>query len=81
MTILTCRALKADNEATRGIMSRGFKTIYKPKNKSGVRFAELLHRVASAAPQTRFRFTSPHPKDFPDEVRIVAFIRLLIFFL
>lgn len=45
----------------------GFNTVYKHKV-GGVRFAELLERVALAAPETRIRFTSPHPKDFPDEV-------------
>ncbi|KAJ6645888.1 CDK5RAP1-like protein [Pseudolycoriella hygida] len=44
----------------------GFKTVYKPKV-GGVRFAELLETVAKAAPKTRIRFTSPHPKDFPNE--------------
>lgn len=45
----------------------GFKTVYKTK-KGGMRFAELLERVAAAVPEIRIRFTSPHPKDFPDEV-------------
>lgn len=45
----------------------GFKTVYKTK-KGGMRFAELLERVAEAVPDVRIRFTSPHPKDFPDEV-------------
>ena len=45
----------------------GFKTVYKSKV-GGARFAELLEQVAMIAPQTRIRFTSPHPKDFPDEV-------------
>lgn len=45
----------------------GFNTVYKSKL-GGVRFAELLERVAMAAPEARIRFTSPHPKDFPDEV-------------
>ncbi|XP_031626407.1 CDK5RAP1-like protein [Contarinia nasturtii] len=45
----------------------GFNTVYKTK-KGGMRFAELLERVAVAVPEVRIRFTSPHPKDFPDEV-------------
>lgn len=45
----------------------GFKTVYKAKT-GGMRFAELLERVAVAVPDVRIRFTSPHPKDFPDEV-------------
>lgn len=48
-------------------LAPGFKTVYKAK-KGGLRFAELLERVADAAPEVRIRFTSPHPKDFPDEV-------------
>lgn len=47
--------------------SRGFKTIYKAK-KGGLRFADLLHKVSQVDPELRVRFTSPHPKDFPDEV-------------
>ncbi|KAJ1858397.1 hypothetical protein LPJ57_007042, partial [Coemansia sp. RSA 486] len=48
-------------------LSRGFSTIYKRKE-GGRRFAELLHRVAQIDPEMRVRFTSPHPKDFPDEL-------------
>lgn len=44
----------------------GFKTVYKTKE-GGARFVDLLSRVAEAAPEIRIRFTSPHPKDFPDE--------------
>ncbi|KAI3382067.1 hypothetical protein SNEBB_005966 [Seison nebaliae] len=32
------------------------------------RFAHLLETVAEIDPNVRIRFTSPHPKDFPDEV-------------
>ncbi|XP_071543624.1 mitochondrial tRNA methylthiotransferase CDK5RAP1 [Panulirus ornatus] len=46
---------------------KGFKTIYKPK-KGGMRFADLLDKVSQVDPEIRIRFTSPHPKDFPDEV-------------
>ena len=46
----------------------GFKSIYKPKV-GGLRFADLLERVAAVNPEVRVRFTSPHPKDFPDEAR------------
>jgi len=47
--------------------SAGFNSIYKPKV-GGLRFADLLERVAAVSPEVRVRFTSPHPKDFPDEV-------------
>ena len=33
-----------------------------------MRFAELLDKVSDIAPDVRFRFTSPHPKDFPDHL-------------
>lgn len=46
---------------------KGFKTVYKLK-KGGLRFADLLDRVSQINPEIRIRFTSPHPKDFPDEV-------------
>lgn len=45
----------------------GFKTVYKTKT-GGLRFAELLERVANISPELRIRFTSPHPKDFPNAV-------------
>lgn len=62
------RDVSADPERTKtGQLAPGFKTVYKPKL-GGVRFAELLERVARAVPETRIRFTSPHPKDFPDDV-------------
>ncbi|XP_050169380.1 mitochondrial tRNA methylthiotransferase CDK5RAP1 [Myiozetetes cayanensis] len=48
-------------------LSRGFSTIYKAKQ-GGLRFAHLLDQVSRIDPEMRIRFTSPHPKDFPDEV-------------
>jgi len=48
-------------------LSAGFNTIYKPKV-GGLRFSTLLEKVSEVNPEMRVRFTSPHPKDFPDEV-------------
>ncbi|XP_048878332.1 CDK5 regulatory subunit-associated protein 1 isoform X2 [Brienomyrus brachyistius] len=48
-------------------LSRGFRTVYQPRP-GGLRFADLLDKVSLIDPDMRIRFTSPHPKDFPDEV-------------
>ncbi|KAL1245095.1 Mitochondrial tRNA methylthiotransferase CDK5RAP1 [Trichinella spiralis] len=45
----------------------GFVNVVKRK-KCGIRFAELLQRLSNINSNVRIRFTSPHPKDFPDEV-------------
>ena len=50
----------------RHINSDGFNETFKLRDGNGVRFAELMDRVSDVAPEIRFRFTSPHPKDFPD---------------
>ncbi|KAI4327679.1 hypothetical protein L6164_020108 [Bauhinia variegata] len=47
--------------------SEGFSSMCKVK-KMGLRFSDLLDRLSSEFPEMRFRFTSPHPKDFPDEL-------------
>jgi MiaB/RimO family radical SAM methylthiotransferase len=50
--------------------SSGFSNMFngKIRNKPGARFADLLKLVAAVNPDMRVRFTSPHPKDFPEEV-------------
>ena len=48
--------------------SEGFRELYKLRNGPGARFHNLLEGLADAQPGMRFRFTSPHPKDFPDEL-------------
>ncbi len=40
--------------------------MFKLRDGNGMRFAELMDRVSDISPEVRFRFTSPHPKDFPD---------------
>ncbi|KAF9157177.1 CDK5 regulatory subunit associated protein 1 [Actinomortierella ambigua] len=47
------------------LSNQGFKTIYKRKD-GGMRFTELLDHVSLIDPEMRIRFTSPHPKDFPE---------------
>ncbi|XP_058084676.1 CDK5RAP1-like protein [Magnolia sinica] len=47
--------------------SDGFSSISKVK-KMGLRFSDLLGRLSTEFPEMRFRYTSPHPKDFPDEL-------------
>ena len=46
----------------------GFSSVYKPRREGAVTFAELLDAVARVDPELRVRFTSPHPKDFTEEV-------------
>lgn len=58
----------AASEASIHINSAGFSELYKLRHGTGIRFAELMDRVSDLAPDVRFRFTSPHPKDFPDEL-------------
>lgn len=48
-------------------LSEGFSSICKVKN-TGLRFSDLLDRLSMKFPEMRFRYTSPHPKDFPDEL-------------
>uniref|UniRef100_A0A8C4Q322 Mitochondrial tRNA methylthiotransferase CDK5RAP1 n=1 Tax=Eptatretus burgeri TaxID=7764 RepID=A0A8C4Q322_EPTBU len=48
-------------------LSKGFRNRCHRKV-GGTGFAELLDQVSSVDPEMRIRFTSPHPKDFPDEV-------------
>jgi len=45
----------------------GFDSVCRAKV-GGRRFADLLDKVSLVNPEIRFRFTSPHPKDFPIEV-------------
>ena len=48
-------------------LSRGFRSIRRAKS-GGTNFVDLLERVADVDPEMRIRFTSAHPKDFPDDL-------------
>ena len=48
--------------------AQGFSSVYRPRREGAVQFAGLLDAVASVDSEMRVRFTSPHPKDFSDEV-------------
>jgi len=37
-------------------------------NDNGTRFAELMYRASQVNPEMRIRFSTSHPKDFPDEL-------------
>jgi len=52
---------------TREAHSKGFTNISRRPNVK-VGFTELLKRVAEVHPEIRVRFTSPHPKDFPEDL-------------
>ncbi|MCO5581599.1 hypothetical protein L7F22_035487 [Adiantum nelumboides] len=47
--------------------SSGFSSICWTREE-GLRFSDLLDQLSRQFPEMRFRFTSPHPKDFPDEL-------------
>lgn len=59
--------LASTKDATVTRVAKGFKTVYKLPP-AGIKFAELLDKVSDVDPEMRVRFTSPHPKDFPDDV-------------
>jgi tRNA A37 methylthiotransferase MiaB len=48
--------------------AQGFHSVYRPRREGAMTFAELLDHVADINPEMRIRFTSPHPKDFSDDV-------------
>ena len=58
----------AGEQANIHMNSAGFSEMFKLRGGSGYRFADLMDMASDAAPEIRFRFTSPHPKDFPDSI-------------
>lgn len=62
---------------SRSVYAPGFTSVSRPKRDGAVQFAELLERVALVNPEMRVRFTSPHPKDFTDDVLQVSLCALM----
>ncbi|KAJ0408647.1 hypothetical protein ATCC90586_006348 [Pythium insidiosum] len=50
------------------VAAEGFSNMFRSRDAPGFRFVDLLDRVSAVNPEIRVRFTSPHPKDFPDDV-------------
>ncbi|KAH7468452.1 hypothetical protein KRP22_012089 [Phytophthora ramorum] len=62
---------KSEGAAENGrgyVSSAGFSNMFRSRDAPGFRFADLLDEVSRVDPEMRLRFTSPHPKDFPNEV-------------
>ncbi|KAG7376077.1 CDK5 regulatory subunit associated protein 1 [Phytophthora pseudosyringae] len=62
---------KSEGAAEKGrgyVSSAGFNNMFRSRDALGFRFADLLDEVSRVDPEIRLRFTSPHPKDFPNEV-------------
>jgi MiaB/RimO family radical SAM methylthiotransferase len=62
---------QSEGAATKGrgyVAAAGFSNMFRSRDTIGYRFVDLLAEVSQVDPEIRIRFTSPHPKDFPDEV-------------
>jgi tRNA A37 methylthiotransferase MiaB len=58
----------AKTTTSNGVYAEGFKSVYVPSRNQEYDFAKLLKDVCAISPELRVRFTSPHPKDFPDNL-------------
>lgn len=68
------RPVASIREEVRQLVNDGYKEItllgqnVNSYNDEGQRFADLMRLVAEEHTEVRFRFSSPHPKDFPDDL-------------
>ena len=64
---LSDKSFKKENKTEIQVISKGFRLNYKPRI-GGRQFVDLLDSVSKIDPEMRIRFTSPHPKNFPDDL-------------
>ena len=60
-------ALLARPDSTLELSNSGFRNRIRRLG-GGYHFADLVHAVSQISPELRVRFTSPHPKDYPQEL-------------
>ena len=65
---LTFSVTEPPAESESAKLAKGFRENYKKRSLGGKRFTHLLDQVSLINPDMRVRFTSPHPKDFPDDL-------------
>jgi len=58
----------SETRRAEGVYAEGFKSVYVPSRNRNYDFARLMKDVCAISPELRVRFTSPHPKDFPDSL-------------
>jgi MiaB/RimO family radical SAM methylthiotransferase len=59
----------SSNASTRQLSNAGFRSRQRPAVAAGgFYFADLVDKVANISPELRVRFTSPHPKDYPQDL-------------
>lgn len=68
------RPIQSVLDEIKGLSDQGFKEItllgqnVNSYNDNGTRFAELMYQAGRVNPEIRIRFSTSHPKDFPDEL-------------
>ena len=53
---------------TPSLSNEGFRNRIKRPSMGGYTFMDLVEAIADISPELRVRFTSPHPKDYPNEL-------------
>lgn len=53
---------------TPGLSNSGFRNRIRRPTQGGYTFVDLVERISDLSPELRVRFTSPHPKDYPEEL-------------